>query len=73
MTVMHNYIVELYQSGPTRITTVEARTIIMAENDTSAQHQAIEWMTTASVLSRSTYLRIRHDSRIITDRNITAS
>ena len=71
MTVMHSYIVELYQSGCTGTPTFKARTIVMAENDTSAQHQAIEWMTTAAALSGSTYLRLRHDSRIVTDRNIT--
>ncbi len=68
---MHSYIVELYRPSCTGTPTFEARTIIMAANDASAQHQAIEWMTTATTLSGSTYLRLRHDSRIVTDRNIT--
>ena len=69
MDVKHDYIAEVQKRQGDEIPVVEARKSILAENDTDASRQAEEWfaMMTAAH-TRATHLVIRHDDRVVEDR-----
>ncbi len=73
--IMHDYVVEIQmrtQDG--HPPTVKARQNILAENDPDVQRQAEEWARTVEgVHSGSTYLLIRHDDRVVVDRELGKS
>ena len=73
--IMHDYVVEIQmrtQDG--HPPTVKARQNILAENDPDAQRQAEEWARTVEgVHSRSICLLIRHDDRVVVDRELGKS
>ena len=75
METMHDYVAEIQtRSGGGQPPTVEARTNILAENDPDAQRQAEEWARTVEGVHRgSTYLLIRHDDRVVIDRELGKS
>ena len=75
METMHDYVAEIQtRSEDGQPPTVEARQNILAENDPDAQRQAEEWARTVEgVHSRPTYLVIRHDDRIVIDRELGMS
>ena len=72
METMHDYIAEIQtRSEDGSPPAVEARKSILAENDPDAQRQAEEWASTATTRrDRSTFLRLRHDDRIVIDREL---
>jgi hypothetical protein len=71
MDVKHDYIAEIQTRQEDGASTVEARKSILAENDTDAQHQAEEWAGQITVAhTRATHLIIRHDDRVVVDREL---
>ena len=71
MDVKHDYIAEIQTRQEDDASTVEARKSILAENDTDAQHQAEEWVGQITVAhTRATHLIIRHDDRVVVDREL---
>ncbi len=71
MDVKHDYIAEIQTRQEDGASTVEARKSILAENDTDAQRQAEEWADlVAAVHTRATHLIIRHDDRVVVDREL---
>lgn len=75
METMHDYIAEIQtRSEDGSPPAVKARTSLLAENDPDAQRQAEEWASTATaVRDRSTFLLVRHDERIVIDRELGKS
>ena len=72
METMHDYIAEIQtRSEDGSPPAVEARKSILAENDPDAQRQAEEWASTVTTRrDRSTFLLLRHDDRIVIDREL---
>lgn len=68
---MHDYIAELCTVSADGNLIVEDRNIILAESDTDAQRRAHEWTSTAvAVPHGSKYLRLRHDNRMVLQREL---
>ena len=71
MDVKHDYIAEIQTRQEDDSSVVEARKNILAENDTDAQRHAEEWAgLVAAVHTRATHLIIRHDDRVVVDREL---
>ena len=71
MDVKHDYIAEIQIRQEGEASTVEARKSILAENDTDAQHQAEEWVGQITAAhTRATHLIVRHDNRVVVDREL---
>jgi hypothetical protein len=70
--IMRDYVVEIQtRSEDGQPPTVEARKNMLAENDPDVQRQAEEWARTVEGVHRaSTYLLIRHDDRVVIDREL---
>jgi hypothetical protein len=73
--IMHDYVAEIQtRSEDGQPPTVKARKNILAENDPDVQRQAEEWARTVEGVHRaSTYLLIRHDDRVVVDRELGKS
>lgn len=71
MDVKHDYIAEVQTRQGDQSPVVEARKSILAENDTDALRQAEEWASiVAAGPTNATHLVIRHDDRVVEDREL---